>query len=95
MMMFALLVFGAIGFKTLPPDWLIYMAVSALIFVLAYRDVKLSTRFGLTLEALSVAAIIVISVHARLRGDATSRFWDRGACSIIAVLRRRSDQKKS
>ena len=52
--------FGAIGVKIMPPDFVIYIAVSALIFVLAYRDVKLSTRFGLTLEALSVGAIIVV-----------------------------------
>jgi amino acid transporter len=52
--------FGAIGLKILPPDFLIYIAVSALIWLLAYRDVKMSTRFGLTLEALSVAAIIVV-----------------------------------
>jgi amino acid transporter len=52
--------FGAIGVKSMPPNFLIYIAVSALIWVLAYRDVKMSTRFGLTLEALSVAAIIVV-----------------------------------
>ena len=52
--------FGAIGFSSMPPNFVIYAAVSALIWILAYRDVKLSTRFGLTLEALSVVAIIVV-----------------------------------
>jgi len=52
--------FGAIGFNSMPPNFVIYAAVSALIWVLAYRDVKLSTRFGLTLEALSVVAIIIV-----------------------------------
>lgn len=52
--------FNAIGITTLPPDFAIYAGVSLLIWVLAYRDVKLSTRFGLTLEALSVAAILVV-----------------------------------
>jgi len=52
--------FDAIGLKAMPPNFIIYIAVSALIWFLAYRDVKLSTRFGLTLEALSVAAIIVV-----------------------------------
>ncbi len=51
---------AAIGISLVPPNFLIYIAVSAMIFVLAYRDVKMSTRFGLTLEALSVAAILVV-----------------------------------
>ncbi len=49
----------AIGIKTMVPNFLIYIVVSALIFVLAYRDVKMSVRFGLTLEVLSVAAILI------------------------------------
>lgn len=49
----------AIGIKSMVPNFVIYIAVSALIFVLAYRDVKMSIRFGLTLEVLSVAAILV------------------------------------
>jgi amino acid transporter len=50
---------AAIGITTILPNFVIYIAVSALIFVLAYRDVKMSVRFGLTLEVLSVAAILV------------------------------------
>jgi amino acid transporter len=50
----------AIGIKSMVPNFVIYIAVSALVFVLAYRDVKMSVRFGLTLEALSVAAILVV-----------------------------------
>jgi amino acid transporter len=51
---------AAIGIKTAVPNFLIYIAVSALIFLLAYRDVKMSTRLGLSLEALSVAAILIV-----------------------------------
>lgn len=51
---------SAIGIKTMVPNAIIYIAVSALVFALAYRDVKMSTRLGLTLEALSVAAILVV-----------------------------------
>ena len=50
----------AIGIKTMVPNFLIYIAVSALIFLLAYRDVKMSTRLGLSLEVLSVAAILIV-----------------------------------
>jgi amino acid transporter len=52
--------FLAIGVKSMVPNFVIYTAISALIFVLAYRDVKMSVRFGLTLEVLSVAAILVV-----------------------------------
>jgi amino acid transporter len=51
---------AAIGITTVVPNDLIYIIISALVFALAYRDVKLSTRLGLTLEILSVAAIIVV-----------------------------------
>jgi len=51
--------FLAIGVKSMVPNFVIYIAVSALIFVLAYRDVRLSVRFGLTLEVLSVTAILI------------------------------------
>jgi amino acid transporter len=50
----------AVGITTLIPNPVIYVAVSALIWVMAYRDVKLSTRFGLSLEALSVTAILIV-----------------------------------
>lgn len=51
---------GALGLKAMPPNFLIYIAVSALIWLFAYRDVKLSTRFSLALETLSVAAILIV-----------------------------------
>jgi amino acid transporter len=51
---------GAIGIKAVVPNFIIYIVISALVFALAYRDVKFSTRLGLTLEVLSVAAIIVV-----------------------------------
>jgi amino acid transporter len=50
----------AVGITTLIPNPVIYVAVSALIWFMAYRDVKLSTRFGLSLEALSVTAILIV-----------------------------------
>ncbi len=51
---------AAIGITTVVPNPIIYIVVSALIWLLAYRDVKFSTRFGLTLEAFSVAAILIV-----------------------------------
>ena len=50
----------AVGVTLVVPNPVIYIAVSALIWFMAYRDVKLSTRFGLSLEAVSVAAILVV-----------------------------------
>ncbi len=51
---------AALGITTVIPNPVIYIAVSALIWVMAYRDIKFSTRFGLTLEALSVGAILIV-----------------------------------
>ncbi len=51
---------AALGITTMIPNPIIYIAVSALIWLMAYRDVKFSTRFGLSLEAVSVTAILVV-----------------------------------
>jgi amino acid transporter len=46
----------------LPPSSLVTMAVSAMVLIAAYRDIKVSSRIGLTLEAVSIAIIITIIV---------------------------------
>jgi amino acid transporter len=51
---------AALGITTMIPNPIIYIAVSALIWLMAYRDVKFSTRFGLSLEAVSVTAILIV-----------------------------------
>jgi amino acid transporter len=45
----------------LPPSWLVTIAVSAVVLVAAYRDIKLSSRIGLALEAVSIAIIVAIT----------------------------------
>ena len=51
-----------VGFK--PNSILIYAVVSAAVLLLAVRDIRLSSRVGLTMEAISVAIILVVSVVA-------------------------------
>ncbi|VTZ26696.1 conserved membrane hypothetical protein [Methylocella tundrae] len=47
-----------------PPSIIIYLAVSGLALWFAFRDIRLSSRVGLTLEAISVAIILIVSVSA-------------------------------
>ncbi|MDD2877501.1 MAG: APC family permease [Acidiphilium sp.] len=51
---------AGLGITIIIPNVVIYVVVSALIWLLAYRDIKFSTRFGLSLEGLSVAAILIV-----------------------------------
>jgi amino acid transporter len=43
-----------------PPSWLVTIAVSGIVLFAVYRDIKLSSRIGLLLEAISVAIIIAL-----------------------------------
>lgn len=47
-----------------PPTLVIYLAVSGLALWLAFRDIRMSARVGLSLEAVSVAIIIAVSIAA-------------------------------
>jgi amino acid transporter len=50
----------ALGVTFVPPTLVLYALVSALAWLLASRDIRLSSRIGLTLEAISVAIILVV-----------------------------------
>ena len=54
----------ASGVTFVPNTLVLYFFVSALAFLLATRDIRLSSRVGLSLEAISVAIIVVVSVAA-------------------------------
>ncbi len=47
-----------------PPSIMIYLAVSGLALWFAFRDIRMSSRVGLTLEAISVIIILIVSVSA-------------------------------
>ncbi len=53
---------AALGIGVPLPNVLLYFLISTLIFVLAYRDMRMSSRLGLTLEAISMAAILAVCV---------------------------------
>jgi amino acid transporter len=42
----------------MPPSWLVTIAVLAVVLLAVYRDIKLSSRIGLLLEAVSITIII-------------------------------------
>jgi amino acid transporter len=45
---------------SVPPSWLVTVAVLAAVLAAVYRDIKLSSRIGLLLEAVSIAIIIAL-----------------------------------
>ena len=49
-----------LGVTWVPPTLLLYALVSLLAWFLASRDIRISSRIGLTLEAISVAIILVV-----------------------------------
>ena len=53
--------FVALKVSFVPNSILLYAIVSALALLLATRDIRLSSRVGLTLEVISVALILVVS----------------------------------
>jgi amino acid transporter len=60
----------AIGLAAwLPPSWLVTIAVSAVVLLAAYRDIKLSSRIGLLLEAVSITIIVgIIAIFVNRHG---------------------------
>ena len=44
----------------MPPSWLVTLVVAAVVLLAAYRDIQLSSRIGLVLEAVSIAIIVGI-----------------------------------
>lgn len=53
---------SALGVTTVPPSILIYAVISLLAWGLASRDIRISSRIGLTLEVVSVAIILYVCV---------------------------------
>ena len=56
--------FSALNVGFVPNTIMLYLVVSLLAAWLAFRDIRLSSRIGLTLEAISVAIILVVTVSA-------------------------------
>ena len=54
----------ALGITFVPNTLALYFLVSGLALLLATRDIRLSSRVGLSLEAISVAIILVVSIAA-------------------------------
>ena len=55
-------VFTAFGLKGLiPPDWIVACVFTAGVFYAAYRDIRMSSRVALVLEAISVGIIVVVT----------------------------------
>jgi amino acid transporter len=50
----------ALGVTVMPPNVVLYLVVSALVFLFAARDIRISARIGLTLEAISVTIILYV-----------------------------------
>jgi amino acid transporter len=51
--------FGLAG--SAPPNWAIAVLLTALVWFAAYRDIRLSSRVGLVLEAISISIIVMIT----------------------------------
>ena len=54
----------ALGIAFVPNSLVLYLLVSGLALLLATRDIRLSSRVGLSLEAVSVVIILVVSIAA-------------------------------
>ncbi len=54
--------FASLGITLAIPNILMYLIVSFLIWLLASRDIRISARIGLTMEAISVAIILAVIV---------------------------------
>ncbi len=58
----------ALGIALVPNSIVLYLLVSGLALLLATRDIRLSSRVGLSLEAVSVVIILAVSVTALANG---------------------------
>ena len=54
--------FSSIGITLAVPNIVMYLIVSLLIWLLATRDIRISARIGLTMEAISVVIILAVIV---------------------------------
>ncbi|HEY8873474.1 MAG TPA: APC family permease, partial [Stellaceae bacterium] len=55
-------VMRAVGLGTFtPPAWLFVLVFMALVWALAYRDIRLSSRVGVAIEGLSLSIIVLIT----------------------------------
>jgi amino acid transporter len=53
---------SSLGIAFVPPMLVLYALVSALIWYLSSRDIRISSRIGLSLEGISVAIILVVCI---------------------------------
>jgi amino acid transporter len=67
--------FASIGMPIAVPNILMYLVISALVWIFATRDIRISSRIGLTLEVISVSIIMIVLVitlaHYGFKPDAT------------------------
>ncbi len=74
--------FSSLGFTLAIPNMAMYLVLSVLVWMFASRDIRISSRIGLTLEAISVTiilAVIVITLsHYGFKPD-TQQFTLKGA----------------
>jgi amino acid transporter len=54
--------FSSIGMPIAVPNILMYLIISALVWLFATRDIRISSRIGLTLEVISVSIIMIVLV---------------------------------
>src|SRR6266851_1089083 len=61
-------VLDAIGFGAVnPPAWLFDLAFAALVWALAYRDIRISARVGVVIECLSLGIIVLLTAIVTVR----------------------------
>jgi amino acid transporter len=67
--------FTSIGITLGVPNMLMYLIISALVWLFATRDIRISSRIGLTLEVISVSIIMIVLVitlaHYKFAPDTT------------------------
>jgi amino acid transporter len=49
-----------LGFSIVVPTWILFLAISVLVYLFSVRDIRFSSRLGLGLEVISVAIIAVV-----------------------------------
>ncbi len=57
--------FASLGINFAPPNFVLYIVISLAIWLFATRDIRISSRIGLTLEVISVmiiAAVVVVTL---------------------------------
>ena len=67
--------FASIGMPIAVPNILMYLIISGLVWLFATRDIRISSRIGLTLEVISVSIIMIVLVitlaHYKFTPDTT------------------------